>query len=106
MERSHYQAKGSYFKNTRHGGGVKKSNALHEMFDWFYRTLGGRKSSKNRGNLRIRCTVLNTVPTRRGTYVKSRRGNERVDVNLPSGWVTMGCSIIKLILIKFHMEII
>ena len=46
MERSHYQAKGSYFKNTRHGGGVKKSNALHEMFDWFYRTLGGEAAQR------------------------------------------------------------
>ena len=41
MERSHYQAKGAYFKNTRHGGGLMKSNALHEMFNWFYRNLGG-----------------------------------------------------------------
>ena len=33
MERSHYQAKAMYLKNTQHGGGITKSNALHEMFN-------------------------------------------------------------------------
>lgn len=43
MEKSHYRAKGVYFKNTRHGGGLVRSNYLKEMFDWFYRTTFGRK---------------------------------------------------------------
>ena len=77
MERSHYQAKGSYFKNTQHGGGGKKSNALHEMFNWFYQTLGGRKSSKNRGNLRIRRTVLNILPTRRAHMSRAGKAMRR-----------------------------
>ena len=42
MEKSHYRAKAAYFRNTRHGGGFARSNSLHEMFDWFYRTIIGR----------------------------------------------------------------
>lgn len=37
MEKSHYQARTSFFKCTRHGGGQTRSNALIELFDWFYR---------------------------------------------------------------------
>lgn len=65
MERSHYQAKGAYFKSTRHGGGVTKSNALHEMFNWFYRTLGGRKSARHRGNITLRRRVVQIVSAAR-----------------------------------------
>ena len=43
MEKSHYRAKGVYFKNTRHGGGKTRSNYLIEMFNWFYRYTFGRK---------------------------------------------------------------
>ena len=42
MEKSHYHARAAYFRNTRHGGGFTHSNALHEMFDWFYITIIGR----------------------------------------------------------------
>lgn len=42
MEKSHYRARAAYFRNTRHGGGFTRSNSLHEMFDWFYRTIIGR----------------------------------------------------------------
>ena len=51
MERSHYQAKDVYFKNTRHGGGSTKSNALHEMFNWLYRSLGCKGNKKPHGNI-------------------------------------------------------
>ena len=37
MEKSHYQARTSFFRSTRHGGGQIKSNALKELFNWFYR---------------------------------------------------------------------
>jgi hypothetical protein len=37
MEKSHYQARTSFFRNTRHGGGQTRSNALVELFNWFYR---------------------------------------------------------------------
>ena len=43
MEKSHYRARGVYFKNTRHGGGKTRSNYLIEMFNWFYRYTFGRK---------------------------------------------------------------
>ena len=46
MECSHYQTKAIYFKNTRHGGGKVKSNAMHEMFNLFYRVLAGRVRKK------------------------------------------------------------
>ena len=42
MEKSHYRARAVYFRNTRHGGGFTRSNALQEMFDWLYRTIIGR----------------------------------------------------------------
>lgn len=37
MEKSHYQAKTSLFRCTRLGGGKTRSNALIELFNWFYR---------------------------------------------------------------------
>lgn len=37
MEKSHYQARTSYFRCTRHGGGQIRTNALVELYNWFYR---------------------------------------------------------------------
>ena len=37
MEKSHYQARTSFFRSTRHGGGQIRSNVLKELFNWFYR---------------------------------------------------------------------
>lgn len=65
MERSHYQAKAVYFKNTRHGGGLTKSNALHEMFNWFYRSLGGRTGLKSRVNISSRRKIVRAVSATR-----------------------------------------
>ena len=42
IKKTHYCARAAYFRNTRHGGGFTRSNALREMFDWFYRTIIGR----------------------------------------------------------------
>ena len=42
MEKSHYRAKGVYFKNTRHGGGTTRSNYMKDMFDWFFHCTLGR----------------------------------------------------------------
>ena len=42
MEKSHYYARELYFRNTMHGGEFTHSNALHEMFDWFYKIVIGR----------------------------------------------------------------
>lgn len=67
MERSHYQARSIYFKNTRHGGGTIKSNALHEMFNWFYRSLSGRKRQKPRKETRLFSSVVKKVASRRRT---------------------------------------
>lgn len=50
MEKSHYRARGAYFKSTRHGGGSGGSNALHEMFDWFYRCINKRIDASNNEN--------------------------------------------------------
>ena len=36
MEKAHYQARTSYFKHTRHGGGVEKANSLEELHQWTY----------------------------------------------------------------------
>lgn len=72
MERSHYQAKAAYFKNTRHGGGGKhKSNSLHEMFNWFYRSLGGRSRQKARGPCSLLRKVIKNVNLRRETAWKA-----------------------------------
>lgn len=52
MEKSHYRARGVYFKNTRHGGGACvggiRTNYLLEMFNWFYRTTFGRVLARER----------------------------------------------------------
>ena len=52
MEKSHYKARGLYFKNTRHGGGAcaegVRTNCLYEMFNWFYRTIFGRVFARER----------------------------------------------------------
>lgn len=37
MEKSHYQARGAFFRHTRHGGGRVRANNLKEVFQWFYR---------------------------------------------------------------------
>lgn len=65
MERSHYQAKSAYFKNTQHGGGKQRSNAFHEMFNWFYRDLTGRKERKVVGNLSTRRHIMKVVSEQR-----------------------------------------
>ena len=71
MERSHYQAKVVYFKNTRHGGGVTKSNALHEMFNWFYKTLGGKSRQKSQGKLSLQQTITKVISTRQSQLYHS-----------------------------------
>ena len=76
MERSHYQAKAVYFKNTRHGGGTTKSNALHEMFNWFYRSLGGRGNQKTRGNIGLRHKIVKTVNASRTQAYNNSRARE------------------------------
>ncbi|KAH7299785.1 hypothetical protein KP509_24G029300 [Ceratopteris richardii] len=48
MEKSHYKARGVYFKNTRHGGGAMQSNYMEEMFNWFYRTAFSRTYAMER----------------------------------------------------------
>ncbi|KAH7296203.1 hypothetical protein KP509_26G013100 [Ceratopteris richardii] len=48
MEKSHYKARGVYFKNTRHGGGGMQSNYMEEMFNWFYRTTFSRTYAMER----------------------------------------------------------
>ena len=50
MEKSHYRARGVYFKNTRHGGGQVRSNYLAEMFNWFFRYTFGRVQNMERAN--------------------------------------------------------
>ena len=61
MERSHYQAKAAYFKNTQHSGGKDQSNALHEMFNWFYQALIGNSERKARGNLSLRQQIMKVI---------------------------------------------
>jgi len=50
MEKSHYQAPTSFFRSTRHRGGQIKSNALKELFNWFYRRQLQRLCSKQHEN--------------------------------------------------------
>ncbi len=50
MEKSHYRARGVYFKNTRHGGGIVRTTYLVEMFNWFYRTTFSRVRSRERAH--------------------------------------------------------
>ena len=61
MECSHYQAKIVYFKNTCHGGKKVKSNAIHEMFNGFYRVLVGRERRKTRVKNALRCKITKVI---------------------------------------------
>ena len=77
MERSHYQAKAAYFKNTRHGGGYIQSNAFHEMFNWFFHALTAQKAQKIIGNMSVRRLIMKVVSARqREGYI---RGKEQVN---------------------------
>ena len=50
MEKSHYRARGVYFKNTRHGGGKVRTNYLAEMFNWFFKYTFGRVQNMEHSN--------------------------------------------------------
>ena len=39
LEKSHYQARGAFFRHTRHGGGREREDNLREVFEWFYRRI-------------------------------------------------------------------
>ena len=65
MEKSHYQAKAVYFKGTRHGGGKRKSNAFHEMFNWFYRSITGKEEQKSHDNLSLRGHIMKIIHAKR-----------------------------------------
>ena len=46
MEKSHYRARGVFFKHTGHGSGKICSIYLKEMFNWFFRCTFGRYLSR------------------------------------------------------------
>lgn len=76
MERSHYQARCAYFKNSQHGGGKVRSNALQEMFNWFYREITGSKA-RRRGNLSVRRHIMKVVSERRRQGYNRSNARER-----------------------------
>ena len=39
MEKSHYQARGAYFRHTQHGGGTIRANSFKEVFFRFYQRV-------------------------------------------------------------------
>ena len=61
IEGSHYQAKATYFKNTRHGASYIQSNAFHEVFNWFFCAQIGRKAQKVAKNMSVRYHILKVV---------------------------------------------
>lgn len=72
MEKSHYRARGVYFKNTRHGGGKVRSNYLEEMFNWFFRNTFGRKIRVERAQ----ATLLARAARRRH---RPKNANQRME---------------------------
>lgn len=58
MEKSHYRARGVFFKHTRHGGGRIRSNYLKEMFNWFFRCTFGRNLSRETAHKSALAKVL------------------------------------------------
>ena len=78
MEHSHYQAKAVYFKKTRHGGGKVKSNAMHEMFNWFYRVSAGRARRKTRVKNALRCKITKVINVRRSEAYHASCAKERL----------------------------
>lgn len=39
LDKSHYQARGAFFRHTRHDGGRERADSLREVFEWFYRRI-------------------------------------------------------------------
>lgn len=78
MERSHYQAKAAYFKSTRHGGGTRRSNALHEMFNWFYRVLVGKGRRRLCAKFPLRQKIVKVVSMRRTQGYHQSHARERL----------------------------
>lgn len=48
MERSHWQARCAFQKATDHGGGINDSNAMRQLFQWWYRRLEIRYKEKKK----------------------------------------------------------
>lgn len=78
MEKSHYQAKAAYFKSTRHGGGKTKSNAVHEMFNWFYRVLIGKGSRRSLSKLSLRRKIVKLISAQRTQGYNQLHARERL----------------------------
>lgn len=111
MEKSHYRARAAYFRNTRHGGGFTRSNALHEMFDWFYRTIIGRtlnirkareselvravqEVSKNKRQCAWKAST-GTVGVSRWLQSRSRQGSKWIP-RCSWGWIVFGALMNKM----------
>lgn len=78
MERSHYQAKAAYFKSTRHGGGTKRSNALHEMFNWFYRVLEGKARRRLSAKLPLKRQIVRVISMQRTEGYNQSHARDRL----------------------------
>ena len=61
MEKSHYATRCAYFKSTHHGSGVFCSNALHEMFEWFYHGIIGSSLEREKALLMQLGRAINDV---------------------------------------------
>lgn len=71
MEKSHYRAKAAYFKNSRHGGGKGLSNALVEIFQWFYRGVLGRGHFQNTRTEELSSMISNSNSVRKTAWQSS-----------------------------------
>lgn len=76
MEKSHYRAKAAYFKNSRHGGGKGLSNALVEIFQWFYRGVLSRQNIEETRARGLTSMISSSNLARRAAW-KSSTANAR-----------------------------
>lgn len=47
MEKSHWQARATFHRNTQHGGTTGKKSYIIQLFQWFYRRVHIRKITKS-----------------------------------------------------------
>lgn len=103
MEKSHYQARGAFFRHTRHGGGRIRANSLKEVFEWFYRRkilqLNMKKAAaENEEATKKERQDRDGLKLKRRTYWKNSIASARLAqwrslrVRKNSKWISTSCS--------------
>ena len=77
MERSHWQARCAYQRATQHGGGVKKSNPMRQLCQWWYRRIQVRARVKiKQSKSAVSCAIREMQAERRRSIYVSSQGRQ------------------------------